>query len=152
VAAIIPVGGVPGVGTFLPIAGGTMTGDLILANDPAVALEAATKEYVDDSVAGGITQTGGITAAGTIQGDATVISSNYNIVTTVASGTGVILSGGGPQSVTNFGANDLKIYPPSGSTITTSSGALATDAPFTLGANMAITFVKTGATTWFAGS
>lgn len=31
----------------LPIAGGTMTGDLILNGDPTLALEAATKAYVD---------------------------------------------------------------------------------------------------------
>lgn len=32
----------------LPVAGGTMTGDLILDHDPAVDLEAATKAYVDE--------------------------------------------------------------------------------------------------------
>lgn len=34
---------------YLPIAGGTMTGALILASDPVVALGAATKQYVDAS-------------------------------------------------------------------------------------------------------
>lgn len=33
---------------LLPLAGGTLTGDLILAGAPSVDLEAATKKYVDD--------------------------------------------------------------------------------------------------------
>ena len=37
--------------TKLPIAGGTMTGDLILKGNPTADLMAATKKYVDDSVA-----------------------------------------------------------------------------------------------------
>jgi hypothetical protein len=36
--------------TFLPKAGGTMTGDLILSGAPTVDLEAATKKYVDDEL------------------------------------------------------------------------------------------------------
>jgi hypothetical protein len=36
----------------LPLAGGTMTGPLILDDDPATDLGAATKQYVDDAVAG----------------------------------------------------------------------------------------------------
>ena len=39
--------------SLLPIAGGTMTGSLILAGDPAVGLEAATKNYVDVHLGGG---------------------------------------------------------------------------------------------------
>lgn len=48
--------------TKLPIAGGTMTGDLILKGNPTADLMAATKKYVDDSVtsAGG----GDVLAAG----------------------------------------------------------------------------------------
>jgi hypothetical protein len=34
-------------GGFLPLAGGTMTGELTLASDPVNALDASTKEYVD---------------------------------------------------------------------------------------------------------
>jgi hypothetical protein len=32
---------------YLPLSGGTLTGDLILHGDPAIALGAATKQYVD---------------------------------------------------------------------------------------------------------
>jgi len=40
--------------SFLPLAGGTMTGDLILNADPSLAFQAATKGYVD-TVASGFT-------------------------------------------------------------------------------------------------
>lgn len=37
---------------FLPYAGGTMVGDLILDHDPIIDLEAATKHYVDATISG----------------------------------------------------------------------------------------------------
>jgi hypothetical protein len=37
------------VDTFLPLNGGTMLGDLSLKGDPATALQAATKQYVDNT-------------------------------------------------------------------------------------------------------
>ena len=37
-------------GPFLPLAGGTLTGPLVLAADPGAALGAATKQYVDGKV------------------------------------------------------------------------------------------------------
>ena len=39
-------------GLYLPITGGTLTGDLILNRDPAVALGAATKQYIDNKITG----------------------------------------------------------------------------------------------------
>lgn len=44
--------------TKLPIAGGTMTGDLTLKGNPTADLMAATKKYVDDSVASAVGVTG----------------------------------------------------------------------------------------------
>ena len=45
-----------GVGTpppiYVPLAGGTMTGDLILNRDPVIALGAATKQYADTHIIG----------------------------------------------------------------------------------------------------
>lgn len=40
---------------FLPLAGGTMTGDIVLARDPDQPLEAATKQYVDAAITAAIT-------------------------------------------------------------------------------------------------
>jgi hypothetical protein len=51
-------------GTFLPLAGGTMTGKITLDADPTAALHAATKQYVDAGTflpLGGGTMTGKIT-------------------------------------------------------------------------------------------
>lgn len=42
-----------GAGTYLPLAGGTMTGAMALAADPAAALQPATKQYVDAGGLGG---------------------------------------------------------------------------------------------------
>ncbi len=43
--------GIGGV-AYLPLLGGTMLGSLILSGDPVLDLEAATKQYVDDLIAG----------------------------------------------------------------------------------------------------
>ncbi len=40
--------------TLLPLAGGTMTGPIVLAADPAAAMQAATRQYVDNKVAAGV--------------------------------------------------------------------------------------------------
>jgi hypothetical protein len=39
-----------GLGAFLSLAGGTMTGPITLAGDPSAALQASTKQYVDTNV------------------------------------------------------------------------------------------------------
>ena len=45
-------GGGGGGGAFLPLSGGTLTGTLTLAGNPILQLEAATKQYVDNSTGG----------------------------------------------------------------------------------------------------
>lgn len=54
--------------TFLPLAGGTLTGPLILADDPVDDLEAATKAYVDAILGDKLPLTGG-TMSGDINMD-----------------------------------------------------------------------------------
>ena len=74
--------------TKLPIAGGTMTGDLTLKGNPTADLMAATKKYVDDSVAsagGG----GDVTAAG--NNSFTGANTFQNLVTMVG---GVVFTSG----------------------------------------------------------
>lgn len=73
--------------TKLPIAGGTMTGDLTLKGNPTADLMAATKKYVDDSVAsaGG----GGVLAAG--NNSFTGANTFQNLVTMVG---GVVFTSG----------------------------------------------------------
>ena len=55
--------------SYLPLSGGTMTGNLTLAGNPTASLQAATKQYVDGAVAAclplsGGTMTGNLTLAG----------------------------------------------------------------------------------------
>jgi len=67
----------------------------------------------------------GLTATGTTQATALLISGDLNVFSTVASGAGCILPVGGENdtySIINDGANALLIYPPLGGTI--SGGAV----------------------------
>jgi hypothetical protein len=48
----------------LPLSGGTLTGSLTLASDPALSLQAATKKYVDAQVATALPKTGGALSGG----------------------------------------------------------------------------------------
>lgn len=62
----------------------------------------------------------GLAGAGATQGTATQLSKDFNVVSTVASGTGVKLpvsSGGHKITVFNTGANTLRVYPSTGSQI-----------------------------------
>ena len=76
-----------------------------------------------------------ISAAGTTQGTATELTAADSELTTVASGSGVVLSSqlasGDSQTVFNAGANAVKVYPPSGMKI----NALAANAPMLLATN-----------------
>lgn len=72
-----------------------------------------------------------LTAAGSTQGTALPLPSDFNVFTTVAASTGAIL----PTSTTtdwitvvNHGANALSVYPPTGGTISTG----ATNAAFSV--------------------
>lgn len=74
--------------TVLPLAGGTMTGNLILNGDPTVALQAATKNYVDTHIAAG---------------SFTLGSTSITLGTTTTSVNGLTLDGVSP---TTFGYVD----------------------------------------------
>jgi hypothetical protein len=76
-----------------------------------------------------------ISAAGTTQGTGTVLTTDYNVVTTTASGTGVVLPAGlagRTVTVVNRGANALLVYPASGAQIDV------------LGANVAVSVIVNG--------
>lgn len=81
-----------------------------------------------------------ISAAGTTQGTATELVAADSEITTVASGSGVILSSllsaGDQQTVFNAGANAMKVYPPSGFMI----NSLSTNAPMLLSVNTGCIF------------
>ena len=93
-------------GPYLPVAGGTLTGALILAADPGAALGAATKQYVDGKVtaapflpiAGG-TLTGKLTLAGPPSAALDAVTKAY-----VDAGAFVPVGGGA-----NTGLNDNRV-------------------------------------------
>ena len=132
--------------TPVNLAGDTMTGLLILSADPAVALGAATKQYVDAAIGGSSAAV--ISAAGSNQGTATLIAADINIVTTVGSGQGVRLpasSSSRARRVVNYGANELSVYPNSGGTINGGSA----NAAVTLAINGAVLFATADGTAWY---
>lgn len=88
---------------------------------------------------------GSVSAAGTNSGTATVLTSQTNVITTVASGTGVRLPAGMRTVVMHRGVNTLAIYPPTGGQIE----ALGTDVAFSLqpGQDCSFVFPSTGSPT-----
>ncbi len=107
--------------------------------------------------AGNITTTGyafvsvgtGISAAGTVQGNATAITKQINVVSTVGSGTGVVLPtavAGMTIYITNTTANSLLVYPASGAAINT----LSTNIALTQAANSTIHYIAPTSTQWYS--
>lgn len=95
--------------------------------------------------------TGGLTAAGTTQGNAYAIPSGQgiSIFTTVASGSGARLPSDGVSpgecyAVCNHGANALAVYPATGGQI----GTLGVNAAFSVPAGIMALFMNVGAKAW----
>jgi hypothetical protein len=89
-----------------------------------------------------------VSAAGTVQGDATVLTTSLNNVTTVAAGTGVILpttAAGLRIVVRNGGANALKVYPTGSTTINAAGAGVA----FSLDVGATVEFIALTATNWY---
>ena len=99
----------------------------------------ALQNYIGGGEGSGLVETG-ISAAGTTQGTATTLYAQNSDVSTVASGSGVILNPviqvGTEQSVFNSGSNPLNIYPPSGFQI----NALPTNGAIILPINTGVLF------------
>jgi hypothetical protein len=131
----------------------TLTG--LVKGNGASAFTAATagSDYVVAGTAtvGGLllSTTTGISAAGTVQADATALTNDINVVTTTASNTGVRLpvpAAGRVIAVVNRGANALKVYPATSTAI----NALANNAAFSVAANATLTLRGSSATQWYA--
>lgn len=106
-------------GTYLALAGGTLTGALILAADPVTALGAATKQYVD-----------GISSGMTYKLAARVSSAGVNLTLTGPGATidGVTLAVGDRVLVkdqTTGSQNGIYVFQGSASTMTRSTDAPA---------------------------
>jgi hypothetical protein len=90
----------------------------------------------------------GMTAVGTAQTDATILSATHNVFTTVGSNTGAIIPSTTPAgyqyNIVNRGSNSLKVYPPSGHAFLGS----APNQVFTMLSGQAAEFVGIGAVEW----
>lgn len=90
-----------------------------------------------------------VSAAGSTQGGATAITSDVNIVTTVASNTGVLLPtavAGKSMVVVNKGANALNVYPATSGFI----DALSVNIPIVIPVGGWIEFVGSSSTQWYS--
>ena len=90
----------------------------------------------------------GISAAGSTQGTATALTKEFNQVTTVSSGQGVVLPtavAGMAVTITNTSANNLSVYPASAAAINT----LSANAAFTQGAGSTLQFIAMTSTQWY---
>jgi hypothetical protein len=152
--------------SYTGVSGNTLTGVAVLAGqtDPGFAASDVVEmrclaEHVNDlNTAVTPVVTTGISAAGTTQGTATAISAPtyfgsraYQVVSTVASGTGVVLPtavAGMEIKVVNAGANPLAIYPASGATI----NGYGANNPYLLGVGVSARFQATSTTQWYTPS
>lgn len=90
-----------------------------------------------------------ISAAGTSQATATALTSDYNVVGTVAASAGVVLPASVPGiqvTVVNKGSNALSVYPPISSAI----DSAAVNAPTLIPPGNSVVFECTTATTWLS--
>jgi len=90
-----------------------------------------------------------ISAAGTAQGNATALTKAFNVVSTVASGAGVVLPtavAGMRVTIVNTSANTVIVYPASGGAI----NSLATNAGFSLPTVGRLDYIATSDTQWYA--
>ena len=96
----------------------------------------------------------GVTAAGNTQGTATLVSSTFDTVTTTPPGTGIIVAAslmvaGSEIFLSNYGANPLAVYPPTGATISNAGTTLATNAAVMVSVGVTAQFVIASSTSLF---
>jgi hypothetical protein len=105
--------------------------------------------FVDVTSTGDITlsTTAAVTAAGTAQGDATVLTKTYNIVTTATADQGVVLpdaATGKVAKVINATAVNIKVYPASAEQI----DSLGTNVAKNLAPGASLEVVATSGSLW----
>jgi len=139
------------VGTLLSA---NVTGNILTGNITAnanVTANVVTANYITSNsfVIKSVGTT--ITASGTTQGDATPLDKSINVVSSAATGSGVVLpsaTAGMSIYITNSSANTVKVYPASGATINTGS----TNASVNLSSNVTVQLIAPTATQWFSVS
>ena len=113
------------------------------------ALKVGTQTYLNPAGFEVQTNITGLTATGTTQATALVLTRQRSVVTTVAAGAGVVLVSGGVGVmllVVNRSANALLVYPVLGGSI----GLLAVNAAVTVAAGTGRFFLQSAAAQWDA--
>ena len=91
---------------------------------------------------------GAVSAAGTVQGDATALIKEINVVSTVATGAGVVLPtavAGMVLIINNTSANTLNVYPASGGAVNSGSA----NAAYSHTSGASIQYYATSGTQWY---
>jgi hypothetical protein len=135
-------------------AGGTMTGPITLAADPASGFQPATKRYVDAAVGAALGVPSfnfrfNIAGAGNSQGTATALAGDVNEISSTSVGGGVILPASPPREVVVYSTAgaDVLVYPPVGAAIF----GFATNAPVTVSSGSRVTFAQKTSVLWLVG-
>jgi hypothetical protein len=117
------------------------SGSLVFATSPSITTPTLNSAVVNNNNA--------VSAAGTTQGTATALTVDYNVITTAAASSGVVLptaTAGRRIVIVNKGANTLSIYPATGGTI----DALAANAAIQVAANGSIELMASSVTQWYS--
>jgi hypothetical protein len=124
--------------------------DTNLTNLNTDKYESGSDIVVDDISSTGnlkLSITATVTAAGTTQADATVLTKTYNVITTATSNQGVKLptaQAGSVYTVVNATAVNVKIYPNTSGTINGGSANVSINVP----SGASIKFIGTSTTNW----
>jgi hypothetical protein len=107
-------------------------------------------EFDDATLTGNLKQSisASVTAAGTTQADATALTNDRSIVTTVSSGQGVKLPSAAAAlafTVVNTTSTSLKVYPDTGDAVNGQS----VNTPITMSAYTTSTFIAKDTTNWY---
>jgi hypothetical protein len=119
----------------------TGSGALVFGTSPALTTPTLNSAVVNNNNA--------VSAAGTTQGTATALTVDYNVITTAAASSGVVLptaTAGRRIVIVNKGANTLSIYPATGGTI----DALSANAAIQVAANGSIQIMASSITQWYS--
>jgi hypothetical protein len=112
-------------------------------------MQGGTPAIAAIAITGGNSVNSAVSAAGTTQGTATALGAAFNVITTAAAGSGVILPQGQPGdriAVYNAGVGAMYVYPPTSAKINT----LATNGGAILAPNTFCEYVQLTTTQFYA--
>ena len=122
--------------------GNLVTGGVVAATGNVSGANVVVTSYHIRSI------NGAVSAAGTVQGDATALTKEINVVSTVETGAGVVLPeavAGMVLIINNTGANTLNVYPASGGAINLESN----NAAYLHTSGASIQYYATSGTQWY---